>query len=1418
MAVTTDGIMKYLTIGGATYEVYDTTYTSLKNPNAIGLKLYNSTIERAAASQDTPTSTVTYDGSIANQTFEAAGRNAVTNISSNNDGKLILTRADGSKSDPITVKITATTSDTAASADKLNLTTDAGSSSVPVYMPASTGKPVAVSSIAYSLLPTGTTASTVAVGNHTHGNLTTDGKITTTATIASGDKLVIVDSDTTAGSKITGSSITFGTSETTFLSNKGTWVTPIGTTYTFDGTYNASTNKAATVSTVTNAVNALDGGTIGTGATNKTITSLSQTNGQVSATFSNISITASQISDFADAVGGATAQPASHTHGNISNDGKITSTVVSVANNDALLFADSSSGGKIERLATFDGSTTTQALTKKGTWETFLQSHQTYNSFTGSPTGNQTPSFGGTFTISQILQSTSGQVSENQRTVTIPSTIATNTAVGLVKPWYTHTAASTGPTTGNNSTAVTVNAITTTAGKYYAVEADSNGRLFVNVPWSDSDSHNTAYLYAGTSSGNANATTTNGNTYLILKDGDTVSSRVKLGSGKGISVTSDSSGNITIQHSHTDITAGTVGTSSSTSGATLAVPYITYDAQGHITAVGTHTHTISGFSTTDENVKQTATATTDVEATANYELLFSYTADNTTRTEGARKASTLRYNLNKKVLVNDGEVRANRGVFNELVATSLSASSATITDLTTQNATVVGLLDVQGQLHSNSWTNANIANIGGSFYITPTIEPTDSQATISITRNSITSWTVVLSGTFATNTIKTGTNSSGVAWPANSLVLITGNITVNNIEYPLGTLRGTLNSSVTATASGTSKTVTLTGVTDGQGNTTPAILQKLYELNGNANISNATFTSGKISLYQIGSYPVGIQMTAMGTNANSMIEIYGGVSTNPTVRIGHLTGLPNVNGSAPTGWGIYTDNGYFTGVIVSTAGKIGNWTIENTTSSSPTYGGALYTGSFGVDNGIFITPSYASSTQIGGSSGTKYWTLTASNKFGVTKTGELYANAAHIIGSIDATSFVARDSDGNARTVVNDDGLTINDTSESPVAQFAANGVTFNSSKAVTIGNQNASISFNPANGGSINITGTQVNFGAPVIQQITENIDIGGRNLLAIREYISSVAEAVEIDSEGWVSDTDDPTQDTRTWSYNGSNWQLSLEAGEYILSWETKVVTTNSNAGIRLYTNNNNTSVQIFAIDSTAFTTLGKQTYVFQLSEPTHTGNDEDYDSTNKVGLMFKLYDGGARFQLEKGNIATDWRPASDDLASMTSLETVASEIDGAKIDITALYSENDARQDDIERLEGVDKSQASSIGALQQNKIVTDEFMLNQTAINNQVVPVIQNIVKGIRIEPEVPSITVFTTKVEDNVEKQSYVKVTDTRVEIATSSSRTTAYADSESFNAQSGVFEKLFPQIYETGERNLVFQARSNGHFSLKQVK
>lgn len=69
-----------------------------------------------------------------------------------------------------------------------------------------------------------------------------------------------------------------------------------------------------------------------------------------------------------------------------------------------------------------------------------------------------------------------------------------------------------------------------------------------------------------------------------------------------------------IGHSNS-VTAGTVGSSTATEGTSLEVPYITYDDQGHITATGTHTHTMSGFLTSSSSLdasKLTGTVPTSV--------------------------------------------------------------------------------------------------------------------------------------------------------------------------------------------------------------------------------------------------------------------------------------------------------------------------------------------------------------------------------------------------------------------------------------------------------------------------------------------------------------------------------------------------------------------------------------------------------------------------------------------------------------------------------------------------------------------------------------------------------------------------------------------------------------------------------------
>lgn len=65
--------------------------------------------------------------------------------------------------------------------------------------------------------------------------------------------------------------------------------------------------------------------------------------------------------------------PSSHTHGNIANDGKITSTTqpndVTIANGDKLVVVDADDTKVARTSLAFDGSTTSKYLSQKGTWE-----------------------------------------------------------------------------------------------------------------------------------------------------------------------------------------------------------------------------------------------------------------------------------------------------------------------------------------------------------------------------------------------------------------------------------------------------------------------------------------------------------------------------------------------------------------------------------------------------------------------------------------------------------------------------------------------------------------------------------------------------------------------------------------------------------------------------------------------------------------------------------------------------------------------------------------------------------------------------------------------------------------------------------------------------------------------------------------
>ena len=466
-------------------------------------------------------------------------------------------------------------------------------------------------------LTIGTSSTTAAAGNHVHGNITNGGDITTTATIANGDRLIINDE---SASKVTNSSITFGTNASKYLSNAGTW---------------------GDIPTTLPASDVSDWAKADT----------------------KPSYTASQV--------GAAAS--SHTHGNITNGGDITATAPTIANGDQIIINDNSDS-KITNGPTFDGSTTTKALTPKGTWETFATSNtdeklKTYNNYNtegyvyplifGNVTNNaETKYYSNYLTINQYDVddvhnvtldiggvSEAGQISLSDKSSNANNRIIIKTPDSLTQqqqiilPDATGTIALTSNlpdisgkidtagtglsksgTTLNHSNSVT--AQTTQA--IYPIKIDAQGHISeygnaVNIPTKVSDLINdsgfTSNTGTVTSVGLSNAT--NGGLSI---------------SGSPIT----SSGSITIGHSNILTSAQT----------TQAVYPIKIDKNGHISDYG------SAVTISDTKVTQSAAITT----AGQYPVILGYNTGTAAVTNTVNKSANLTYNPSTNELTNAGGI------------------------------------------------------------------------------------------------------------------------------------------------------------------------------------------------------------------------------------------------------------------------------------------------------------------------------------------------------------------------------------------------------------------------------------------------------------------------------------------------------------------------------------------------------------------------------------------------------------------------------------------------------------------------------------------------------------------------------------------------------------------------------------------
>ena len=235
-----------------------------------------------------------------------------------------------------------------------------------------------------------TSGADYAAASHAHGNITSGGDITATApTIASGDQIVINDN---SASKITNGPTFDGSTTTKALTQKGTWETflqsytetdptvPSWAKASSKPTYTASEVGALPDTTTIPSATSTSPKMDGTAAVGSESTFAKGDHVHPTDTSRQAKITASGILK-GDGSGGVTAATsgtdyaaASHAHGNITSGGDITATAPTIANGDQIIINDNSAS-KITNGPTFDGSTTTKALTPKGTWETFLQSY-----------------------------------------------------------------------------------------------------------------------------------------------------------------------------------------------------------------------------------------------------------------------------------------------------------------------------------------------------------------------------------------------------------------------------------------------------------------------------------------------------------------------------------------------------------------------------------------------------------------------------------------------------------------------------------------------------------------------------------------------------------------------------------------------------------------------------------------------------------------------------------------------------------------------------------------------------------------------------------------------------------------------------------------------------------------------------------
>ncbi len=281
-----------------------------------------------------------------------------------------------------------------------------------------------------------------------------------------------------------------------------------------------------------------------------------------------------------------------------------------------------------------------------------------------------------------------------------------------------------------------------------------------------------------------------------------------------------------------------------------------------------------------------------------------------------------------------------------------------------------------------------IQDLGGEFCVAPIIY-IQSGATVNVSKASATTITVSI----LDKTAITSDSIQGVRWAQNSKIKFQGKIDGLNIRCS-----GVMAAKLNTTANTMSLTLTVESSIANHFSTAK---------------NSASYSDISVMLYQrygkkIGSTtenvysPVGIRMSAIGSaNSAPYVDIWGNKSNSdpdtvyaiPSVRLGYLDGL-KCDTYDCVGYGLYADNVYLNGTIISNSGQLGGFKIGANNLSN---------GTWGTDKSVLMSIGTTENKEIGGSSAISGWCFTAGSKFGVTTSGDLYASNANISGTINAS-------------------------------------------------------------------------------------------------------------------------------------------------------------------------------------------------------------------------------------------------------------------------------------------------------------------------------------------------------------------------------------------------------------------------------